>query len=95
MKAKGHKPVRTCISCGAKRWKNELIRLVTDHEYFLIRDDSARLKGRGVYVCKTPTCLERLLNNKRIKRQFRTEAEIHVSRELLRIMQSGDKKPVG
>ncbi|MBN1626870.1 MAG: YlxR family protein [Deltaproteobacteria bacterium] len=91
MKAKGHRPVRTCISCGAKRCKYDLIRLTTDHENCLVRDDSARLKGRGVYVCKTPTCLERLSDNKRIKRQFRTEADIYVGDELLRILPFDDK----
>jgi len=95
MKVKGHKPIRTCISCGAKRFKNDLIRLATDHGDCLIRDDSAAFKGRGAYVCKTQTCLERLLNNKRIKRQFRTEADIRVSSELLRNILHGGKKPIG
>jgi len=94
MKAKGHTPVRTCISCRAKRRKNDLIRLVIDHENRLTRGDSGRLKGRGAYVCDTPSCQERLLNNKRLNRQFRTDYNIHVSREMFGIMSLGDKKTI-
>jgi|WetSurSiteA1Bulk_404760.scaffolds.fasta_scaffold58048_2 uncharacterized protein len=94
MKARGHIPVRTCISCGSKLPKSELIKLMTDSENRLIKDNSGRLKGRGAYICAGQPCLERLLNNKHLNRQFRTDRNIYVSHELLGIMPSGNRKPV-
>jgi predicted RNA-binding protein YlxR (DUF448 family) len=91
MKVKGHIPVRTCVSCGIKRPKNDLIKLMTDSENRLIIDDSGRLRGRGAYVCDSLPCLERLLNNKHLKRQFRTDRDIYVSYELSGIMPLGDE----
>ena len=86
MKAKGHIPIRTCIACGAKRPKRDLIRLICNDENRLIKDDSGSLKGRGVYICAIPSCLERLRDNKRLNRQLRTDKEIFVSRELIDIV---------
>lgn len=93
MKIKGHTPVRTCVSCGAKRRKKDLIKLAIDHENRLIRNDQGRLEGRGAYVCDTPLCLKRLLNNKRLNRLFRTDSDIDISRELLGIPPFGDREP--
>jgi predicted RNA-binding protein YlxR (DUF448 family) len=83
MRARGHIPVRTCISCGTKRPKSDLIRLAADNKNRLVRDNSCRIKGRGAYVCDAQPCLERLLFNKRLNRHFRTEAGIDVTRELI------------
>ena len=86
MKAEGHISGRTCISCGAKRPKNELIKLIVDGENRLIRDNSGRIKGRGAYVCDSRPCLERLFNNKRLNKHFRTDGNIYVSPELNNVL---------
>ena len=91
MKARGHTPERTCISCGTKRRKNDLIKLMKDNENRLIRDDSGRLQGRGAYVCGTPVCLRRLLNNKHLKKYFRTDGDICVGHELYEIIRLSEK----
>jgi hypothetical protein len=83
MKAKGHIPVRKCISCGEKRPKIDLIKLIKDNENRLVRDNSGRIKGRGLYVCNEQACLERLMINKHLKRHFRVDANIRVTREFL------------
>ncbi len=72
-KDKGHIPVRTCVSCGAKRSRYDLIRLLPDKEGRLVNDVSGKMHGRGAYVCKTGYCLERLSGNRRIRRLFRTD----------------------
>jgi len=82
MKAKGHIPVRTCISCGAKRPKNKMVRLIIDGQNRLTRDDSGKGQGRGAYVCDAWICLERLFGNRRLNMHFRTDKNIHVSQEL-------------
>ena len=70
MKVKGHIPIRTCISCGKKRPKGFLIRLVADYENRIIKDISAVIQGRGAYICDAQPCLERLVHNKRLGKYF-------------------------
>jgi uncharacterized protein len=86
MKAKGHIPVRTCISCGTKRPKGLLTRLAADNENRLIKDVPGRMKGRGAYVCNALPCLERLIHNKHLKRYFRTDRAISVCQEICSVM---------
>jgi predicted RNA-binding protein YlxR (DUF448 family) len=78
-KGKGHIPVRTCISCGAKGHKNELIRLILDGEGQVVRDDERKRHGRGAYVCQNKLCQEGLSKKKRLDRAFRGEKITRVS----------------
>jgi len=78
-KGKGHIPVRTCVSCRARRSKYDLIRLQMDREDRSVNVVSGKSHGRGAYVCKTGSCLERLSGNKRINRLFRTDRMITFS----------------
>ncbi len=71
-KGKGHIPIRTCLSCGAKRRKGELIRLVLTSESRLVRNDQGTWQGRGVYVCRNKSCREKLSDNRRLGKLFRT-----------------------
>jgi len=75
-KARGHIPVRTCISCGMKRAKGDMVRLVTDEAGFLFRDKLMRKEGRGAYVCDSKACGEDLLKNKRLQRVFRRDKPV-------------------
>jgi predicted RNA-binding protein YlxR (DUF448 family) len=81
-KGKGHIPIRTCISCGAKQSKRELIRLAVNGEGLLIRDNEGNRHGRGAYVCRSKSCREQLSKNKRIARRFRSEKAIAISPDM-------------
>lgn len=72
---KNHVPVRTCISCGTKRDKKELIRLMLDGQGLLVLDDG-KGRGRGAYVCKNSSCLENLKKGNRLSRSFRRQGPI-------------------
>lgn len=63
MKSKGEEaPVRTCVSCGAKKNKYELVRFVMDEN---ISEDERQIRhGRGAYVCSNDKCRETGLKNK-------------------------------
>ena len=78
-KVRRHIPVRTCISCGMKRAKGDMVRLVTDEEGFLLRDLLMRREGRGVYVCNSKGCVEDLLKNKRLQRVFRCDKPVVIA----------------
>ncbi|MBN2032920.1 MAG: DUF448 domain-containing protein [Deltaproteobacteria bacterium] len=69
-KGKGHVPVRTCVSCMAKRRKQDLARFVLNAEGRLIFDEASSMKGRGVYTCKTGNCMDGLKNGRKILRAF-------------------------
>ena len=72
-KGKGHIPIRTCISCGAKRPKKDLIRLRLDKEGRLVKDHSGSMHGRGAYVCDEESCMEQLSGNRRLGTLFRKD----------------------
>jgi predicted RNA-binding protein YlxR (DUF448 family) len=71
-----HIPIRTCIVCGSKRGKKDLIRLVVTSEGFVIRDDSGKEKGRGAYVCPSTSCWKGLEKGHILRKAFRTEGPI-------------------
>ncbi len=80
-RSKGHIPVRTCISCGAKRGKKELVRLIMDARGLIVRDDRGKGRGRGAYVCRNNLCLEKLEKENRLKRAFRKERPLSLHSE--------------
>ena len=55
-----HVPQRTCVACGRKRSKRELLRLFLDGEGRLEVDSDHRGVGRGVYLCPDRDCLARV-----------------------------------
>lgn len=59
-------PQRTCVVCGSKRAKSELLRLVVDIAGRVYPDRHQRRQGRGAYVCRSADCQVRL---KRIRLQ--------------------------
>jgi predicted RNA-binding protein YlxR (DUF448 family) len=71
-RSRGHIPIRTCISCGVKRSKEDLVRLVLDPETGGVRvDRGGNAPGRGAYVCERRSCWERLGSGNRLARAFR------------------------
>ena len=56
--------VRTCLGCGAKSQKVELIRLVVAAGG-LVTDPKQVLPGRGVYCCRNLKCYQRLVKQRK------------------------------
>ncbi len=79
---KGHIPLRTCIACGNRRPKQELLRLVLSETGEIREDLRTAFKGRGAYVCNQPSCRNKLKTHRRLSRVFRTEASVRLAREL-------------
>jgi len=57
-------PVRTCIGCGKKRPKREILRLVSTESGLEIGD----VEGRGFYLCRDVDCLVKAVKGGRMKR---------------------------
>lgn len=77
-KGKGHIPMRTCISCGTKRRKSELIRLIVNSDGRVVADTEGKGSGRGAYVCRNRTCRNLLNEGKRLGKAFRRKARLEV-----------------
>ena len=71
---RGHIPIRTCICCGAKRDKRELMRLVLDMNGAVAEDHVG--EGRGAYICRDEKCLSDLKMGKGLSRAFRRKVSI-------------------
>ena len=78
-RGKGHTPIRTCISCGAKGMKNELIRFVLDERGSLRQDKAGGLQGRGLYICKNETCFLKMSDPKTLQRVFKGDKAVRIS----------------
>ena len=74
-----HVPIRTCVSCGSKRPKNELIRLTLNRDGGLVTDVSLKMGGRGAYLCRNRSCKEQLFRKRGLNRLFRTDRAISVT----------------
>lgn len=75
---KGHIPIRTCISCGKRKQKQDMIRLVVDEMGLPAVDPTQRKPGRGRYVCHEVECIDALRDCKKSrallrKRPFKVE----------------------
>ena len=81
-KAKGHIPIRMCVSCGTKRAKGDLIRFLVNEAGQVVRDDQGKSQGRGAYVCKSKSCREQLTKNRRLGRCFRIGKPVTISPDI-------------
>jgi len=61
-------PVRTCVSCGVKKPKSELLRFVAEGE--ICADERQVRQGRGAYVCNNEECRETGLKKNRLQRSL-------------------------
>jgi len=79
-------PVRTCVGCGRRADKRELLRFVA-RAGALVHDPSSRAEGRGAYLCPSAPCFERALSLRAFSRALR--GAVQAPPELLRLFQEG------
>ena len=48
-------PQRSCIGCGTKKDKKDLIRIVRTPDGDIVLDRTGKKAGRGAYVCDDPS----------------------------------------
>ena len=70
-----HIPFRTCISCGLKTAKRDLIRMVAHPEAGVVVDSSGRQNGRGAYVCSACRRSPQKMNRGRLEHSLRTKID--------------------
>ena len=66
MKTVKKPPMRHCIGCGAELPKGELIRVVRSPEGVISIDKTGKSAGRGAYICKKASCLQKARKSGRL-----------------------------
>lgn len=70
-----HIPLRTCVSCGFKVAKRDLLRVVAHPEAGVVVDSSGKQNGRGAYVCSSCRLSPQKLNRGRMEHSLRTKID--------------------
>ncbi len=68
-----HVPQRSCIACGSKAAKNELVRVVRSPDGRVELDGVGKMPGRGTYLCKKSDCYDQAFRKKRLEHALRTK----------------------
>ena len=63
-------PQRQCLGCNEHKAKNELLRVVRTPEGEIILDFTGKKSGRGAYICKNLSCLQKARKSRRIDRNL-------------------------
>lgn len=61
------KPARRCMACNEQKEKNELLRIVRTPEKNVEIDLTGKKNGRGAYICKNESCLNKIIKSKRLE----------------------------
>lgn len=81
-----HIPERTCLACGRKTRKPDLLRIVCNKAGEIAIDPEQRLPGRGAYVCRALACGELLRKRKGLHHGFRRPVAIAVYDQVLQYL---------
>ena len=69
MPRKRHVPERTCVACGSKKPKHELLRIASSPQGQVSVDATGKAPGRGAYVCGAD-CWDTALGRGRLARSL-------------------------
>ena len=61
-------PVRQCAACRRQTEKNQLARVVRTPQGEILYDPKGKASGRGVYLCKSASCLEKAVKSRALSR---------------------------
>ncbi len=81
-------PQRTCVSCGVKAGKRELLRLVSAPGDGVVVDLTGKKNGRGAYLCVSCRGASKRLRRNRIEYALRTKIDEDNWRALVEAMMS-------
>ena len=63
-------PQRQCLGCNEHKAKSELLRVVRTPEGEIVLDFTGKKSGRGAYICKNLSCLQKARKSRRIDRNL-------------------------
>lgn len=63
-------PLRQCIGCREMKEKKNMIRVVKTPEGEYLLDATGKANGRGAYLCKDKSCLDRAISGHGLEKSF-------------------------
>ena len=79
-------PMRSCVVTREKLPKIELLRIVRTPEDKIVVDETGKLNGRGAYIKKDITVLEKAKKNKILDKILETDISLDVYDEISKII---------
>ena len=79
-------PMRSCVVTKEKLPKMELLRLVKTPDGKILADTSGKLNGKGAYIKRDITVLEKAKKSKILDRALETEISLDVYDEIEKII---------
>ena len=79
-------PLRSCVVSKEKLPKQELIRVVKNKENEVFIDLTGKANGKGAYIKKYLTILEKAIKTKALEKHLETKIENNIYEELKNII---------
>lgn len=83
-------PMRQCLGCREMKPKRDLVRVVRSPEGEISIDFKGKASGRGAYVCRSETCLKKIIKAKALERAFDLQIPEEVYRKLQEELEAGE-----
>jgi len=84
-------PMRRCIGCRKSHPKREMFRF-TCHGMEIYEDTTGNDEGRGVYLCKSESCIDSARKNRAFNRAYKRAIDDKSLGELLGKMQEKTRR---
>jgi len=75
-------PLRTCIVCRQKGEKSIFLRINRSADGEIVLDTTYRVDGRGCYICKNKTCIEKAIKKKVVCKAIKAPENPRIYEEL-------------
>ena len=80
-------PLRTCVITKEQLPKKELIRVVRAKEGYVEVDETGKMNGRGAYIKKDVSVLEKAIKSKLLEKRLECTIEDSVYEEIRQIIE--------
>ena len=64
-------PLRQCVGCGKMKSKKEMMRVIKTPEDEIVLDDTGKRNGRGAYICRERSCLQKAQKSRGLERSLK------------------------
>lgn len=71
-------PVRQCVACRQQKEKPQLARITRTPDGGIVYDPKGKVSGRGAYLCKSASCLEKAIKSRALARALDCEIPAEV-----------------
>ncbi len=75
-------PMRQCTGCREMKEKRDLIRVIRTDDDRIMIDTGGRMNGRGAYICRDISCLEKANKSRGLERSLKKAVPADVYEEL-------------